>query len=36
MESKIVVKNLHKYFGRLEVLKGMDAEINEGEVVCLI
>lgn len=36
MENKIVVKNLHKYFGNLEVLKGMDVEIKEGEVVCLI
>lgn len=36
MENKIVVKNLHKYFGELEVLKGMDVEISEGEVVCLI
>ncbi len=36
MENKIVVKNLHKYFGELEVLKGMDVEITEGEVVCLI
>ncbi len=36
MGNKIVVKNLHKYFGELEVLKGMDVEISEGEVVCLI
>ncbi|MFI3171983.1 MAG: amino acid ABC transporter ATP-binding protein [Eubacteriales bacterium] len=36
MEDKIIVKNLHKYFGELEVLKGMDVEIQEGEVVCLI
>lgn len=36
MENKIIVKNLHKCFGELEVLKGMDVEIAEGEVVCLI
>ena len=33
---KISVKGLRKSFGHLEVLKGMDAEIHEGEVVCLI
>ncbi|MRG86827.1 amino acid ABC transporter ATP-binding protein [Salinibacillus xinjiangensis] len=32
----ISVKNLHKYFGDLEVLKGIDAEIKEQEVVCVI
>lgn len=36
MESKISVKGLVKSFGHLEVLKGMDVEIAEGEVVCLI
>ena len=36
MESKISVKGLKKNFGRLQVLKGMDVEIREGEVVCLI
>lgn len=36
MESKISVKGLKKCFGDLEVLKGMDVEIQEGEVVCLI
>lgn len=34
--SKISVKGLIKNFGALEVLKGMDMEIKEGEVVCLI
>lgn len=34
--SKISVKGLVKSFDRLEVLKGMDVEIKEGEVVCLI
>ena len=32
----IKVENLHKYFGKLEVLKGIDYEINEQEVVCVI
>ena len=36
MESKISVKGLKKNFGKLQVLKGMDVEIREGEVVCLI
>lgn len=34
--QKVVVKNLHKAFGGLEVLKGVDLEVEEGEVVCLI
>ncbi len=34
--SKISIKGLRKSFGHLEVLKGMDVEIREGEVVCLI
>ncbi|MCP8617881.1 amino acid ABC transporter ATP-binding protein [Salirhabdus salicampi] len=32
----ITVKDLHKSFGDLEVLKGIDAEIKEQEVVCVI
>lgn len=35
-ETKISVKGLKKCFGELEVLKGMDVEVKEGEVVCLI
>ena len=34
--SMIEVKNLHKSFGDLEVLKGIDLIVNEGEVLCLI
>jgi len=34
--TKISVRGLRKSFGHLEVLKGMDVEIKEGEVVCLI
>lgn len=36
MQNKVSVKGLVKSFGELEVLKGMDVEIEEGEVVCLI
>lgn len=32
----IEVKNLHKAFGKLEVLKGITETINDKEVVCVI
>ncbi|BDH63393.1 peptide ABC transporter ATP-binding protein [Lysinibacillus sp. PLM2] len=32
----IEVKDLHKYFGKLEVLKGIDCTIEKGEVVSII
>lgn len=32
----IEIRNIHKRFGNLEVLKGIDFDVNEGEVVCLI
>ena len=32
----IDVKNLHKYFGSPEVLKGIDCHIDKGECVCVI
>mgnify|MGYP005760765093 FL=1 len=32
----IYVKDLHKYFGKLEVLKGIDCHIKKGECVCVI
>ncbi|ABR49781.1 ABC transporter related [Alkaliphilus metalliredigens QYMF] len=32
----IQIKNLHKYFGDLEVLKGINMEVTEGQVVCMI
>ncbi|MEC5423154.1 amino acid ABC transporter ATP-binding protein [Virgibacillus sp. C22-A2] len=32
----ITVKGLHKSFGDLEVLKGIDAKVDESEVVCVI
>jgi polar amino acid transport system ATP-binding protein len=34
--SKVIVKNLKKNFGKLEVLKDISLEIKTGEVVCLI
>lgn len=36
MESKVIIKNLHKSFDDLDVLAGINLEIKEGEVVCLI
>lgn len=34
--AKLNVKQLKKSYGQLEVLKGVDVEIQEGEVVCVI
>jgi ABC-type polar amino acid transport system ATPase subunit len=35
-DNMIKIKNLHKYYGNLEVLKGIDMEVSESEVVCII
>ena len=35
-QPKIKVTDLHKYFGENQVLKGIDIEIQQGEVVCVI
>ena len=35
-DKKILVHNLKKNFGQLEVLKRISVEVEEGEVVCLI
>ncbi len=35
-EPAIEIRDLHKYFGPLEVLKGIDFEVAPGEVVCII
>ena len=35
-EVKIHVKNLEKFFGKLEVLKDISTDIYEGEVVVVI
>ena len=32
----IEVKNLHKYFGELQVLRGITETIHDGEVVCVV
>ncbi len=32
----IVLQNIHKAFGALQVLKGIDLEVVKGEVVCVI
>ncbi|NDV21709.1 amino acid ABC transporter ATP-binding protein [Desulfovibrio sp. JC022] len=32
----IEIKNLHKSFGKLEVIKGIDLKVESGEVVCII
>lgn len=34
--SLVEIRNIHKSFGNLEVLKGVDFSVDEGEVVCLI
>ncbi len=34
-EYLIEIKNLHKYFGKNEVLKGLDIQIKKGEVVVM-
>ena len=34
--SAVKVEGLHKSFGKLEVLRGIDLEVAEHEVVCLI
>ncbi|OJF97088.1 amino acid ABC transporter ATP-binding protein [Alkalibacterium sp. 20] len=34
--TKLKTENLHKSFGNLEVLKGLDLEVQEGEVVVII
>ena len=35
-EPKVQIRGLHKYFGKNEVLKGIDCDIQTGEVVCVI
>ncbi|MBJ6744978.1 amino acid ABC transporter ATP-binding protein [Streptococcus sp. 121] len=36
METILKIEDLHKYFGKNEVLKGIDLEIHRGEVVVII
>jgi branched-chain amino acid transport system ATP-binding protein len=32
----LTIENLHTYYGHVHALKGIDLEVNEGEIVCLI
>src|SRR5690242_3204867 len=32
----VVVEDLHKNFGTLEVLRGINLSVNRGEVVCIL
>ena len=36
MTEKVIVHDLKKSFHHLEVLKGIDLTVHEGEVVCII
>lgn len=36
METKIKVRNLHKSFKEHEVLKGINLDVHQGDVVCII
>jgi len=36
MDKKVVVRDLHKSFGKLDVLKGISMEAGEGDVICVI
>ncbi|MFI6574352.1 amino acid ABC transporter ATP-binding protein [Nocardiopsis sp. NPDC050513] len=35
-DALVVAENVHKRFGRLEVLRGIDLTVNRGEVMCVI
>ena len=36
MTTAIEIRGLHKYFGDLEVLRGIDFQVSMGEVVCVL
>ncbi|MCL1837047.1 MAG: amino acid ABC transporter ATP-binding protein [Treponema sp.] len=36
MDAKVIVRDLHKSFGKLEVLRGISMEAGEGDVICVI
>jgi polar amino acid transport system ATP-binding protein len=36
MSGMVKAEAVHKRFGRLEVLKGIDLEVNRGEVMCML
>ncbi|HLR96643.1 MAG TPA: amino acid ABC transporter ATP-binding protein [Jiangellaceae bacterium] len=35
-QAAIAVRDLHKYFGAVEVLKGIDFSVDDGQVVCVV
>src|SRR5579863_3596943 len=36
MTAMVKAESVHKRFGRLEVLKGIDLEVQRGEVMCML
>jgi polar amino acid transport system ATP-binding protein len=36
MNNMIVINDLHKYFGRIEAVKGVDLTVDKGEVVAIV
>lgn len=36
MEPMVIARNIHKRYGNVEVLKGVDLEVGPGKVVCII
>jgi ABC-type polar amino acid transport system ATPase subunit len=36
MAPVVRIENLHKYFGRLHVLKGIDLDVQSREVICIV
>jgi ABC-type histidine transport system ATPase subunit len=36
MEPMVVARNVHKRYGEIEVLKGIDLEVDTGKVICII
>ena len=36
MSSMLIAKGIHKSYGSLEVLKGVDLEISKGEIVSIV